>query len=570
MKVRAYHPYLRLATTIGLEDYLKISQSSWAAEAVFAKLLFPGHEGPEELFYKALGRKFGKGKNPDFERVVSQAEAIVDRYFSPGHFAFPRMTGISLCLNQLTAGLYIAKKIKAQAPNTIIVLGGASCSDVIGQSLLEIFPFVDYTITGEGELPLLELWRYLMGKKKTISSSAICSRTKGDDKPKKDQIPELDQLPLPDFDDYFLELSQLGGTGAGISPLIPIEASRGCWWARCNFCNLNLQWKGYRAKSSQRVVSEIDYLSKRYMILDFAFMDNCLPKRQTPKIFQLLSRQKKDYSFFAELRVGHSRQELGQMAAGGLKDAQVGIEALSTRLLQRLNKGSSAIDNLAIMRHCTEWGIELQANLILHFPGSSNEEVMETLENLDFAWPFSPLKTVSFWLGADSPVYREPENFGIYNIRNHGFYTLLFPKDTANGLRPLILEYTGDRTRQKNMWRAVEKKVAEMNKARSRMKIKGKLLGYRDGGEFITIRQILPDGRILRHRLSGLSRKLYLACLEPTAVERLAELAEGTGMERIDSFVNVLCSKRLMFREGHKVLSLAVREKIPVPMDRIP
>jgi ribosomal peptide maturation radical SAM protein 1 len=310
-----------------------------------------------------------------------------------------------------------------------ICIGGASCSGRLGPSLLEVFPQIDYTINGEGERPLLGLLRYLQGKIDTLPG-AVCGRTERAfrDDIEKDQVPNLDFLPVPDFDDYFEQLDQIL-KGRSVSPVLPVEFSRGCWWRRCNFCNLNLQWSGYRAKSLKKVVSEIDYLSRHYGVLDFAFMDNALPRRYAASLFHYLAGHNRDYSVFAELRAVHSRDELVTMARGGLKDIQVGIESLSTSLLKRINKGVRAIDNVAIMRHAEEVGIRLDGNLIMHFPGSTQEEVEQTIEALDFVWPFRPLNTVSFWLGLGSPVEQRPSDFGISGIRPHPFFACLFPEE---------------------------------------------------------------------------------------------------------------------------------------------
>ena len=565
LQIRTYHPYLRLASEIGFDEYLKISQSSWAAESVFAALLFPGRKGPEELFKKAAAGRFGRGQAvPDFKKITACAEQTVEAFLE--RLPDVRLAGLSLCLNQLTAGLYIAKRLKQRLPETAVVVGGASCSGILGKGLLDAFSFIDYAVTGEGELPLLDLWHFLSGKKEEITSRAVYWRGR-QGAVRKEQVSDISSLPLPDFDDYFSEISRLGPRASGIVPLLPIEASRGCWWARCNFCNLNLQWKGYRIKSPEKIAREIDFLSQRYMVLDFAFMDNCLPPRQAPVIFELTRRHKRDYSFFAELRTGHSRQDLAVMASGGLKDVQVGIEALSTSLLARLGKGTSAMNNLAVMRHCTELGINLQANLILHFPGSSDEEIRQTMENLDFAWPFASLKTVSFWMGMESPVCRHPARFGIKAKGPHRFYSLLFPHSTADKLEALILEYRGDRKKQRRMWKKVEKKVKEMKRAKAALSDTQGLLTYRDGRQFLIIRQVLPDGTILRHRLTGPSRSLYLACLEPVSLDYLAETAEGLPREKIAAFVDDLHAKRLMFREGERVISLAIRENKYAPID---
>ncbi len=562
LEIKAFHPYLRLALDIGLDDYLAISQSSWAAEAVFAALLFPGREGPEKLFKKALAKRFGKKEaRPDFQRITSLAQRAVETFIED--LPVTRLAGLSLCLNQLTAGLYIARRIKGRFPETTIVLGGASCSGILGQGLLDTFSFVDYVISGEGELPLLDLWEYLNGEREHISSQAVLWRGKEKDHStgRKEQIADINRLPAPDFDDFFTELGRLGRAASGITPLLPIEASRGCWWSRCNFCNLNLQWHGYRAKHPEKIAREVYHLSRRYMVLDFAFMDNCLPLKQAGKIFRLTGKQQRDYSFFAELRVGHSRNDLAEMALGGLKDVQVGIEALSTSLLNRLGKGSTTMDNLAVMRNCEEAGINLKANLILHFPGSSDEEVRQTMENLDFAWPFAPLRTVSFWMGMESPVYKEPSRFGVGGIRPHRHYSLLFPRNVVRRLKPLILEYRGDRKKQYIMWKEIEQKVTWMNRARKALGKDRKLLSFKDGRQFVDIKQVLPDGTVLRHRLTGLSRRLYLACLEPRDLDDLVEMANGLSREKVMAFLHGLHAKKLLFIEGTRALALAVRGK---------
>ena len=77
----------------------------------------------------------------------------------------------------------------------------------------------------------------------------------------------------------------------------------GCWWKRtvgsakvtgCAFCNLNLQWDGYRSKPASQVAAEIDYLTGRYQTLSVAIMDNVLPKKEAANIFKQIAKLDKD------------------------------------------------------------------------------------------------------------------------------------------------------------------------------------------------------------------------------------------------------------------------------------
>jgi len=565
--VKNLHPYLHVAAAIGFSNYHTISQSGWASEAVFAKALFPDMKGPEELFYSSLEERKGEQVNLDFQKICKEARAALEKDLESMDFSKTSVVGITVCLNQLTAGLFVAKVLKRQYPNLTVVMGGASVSGSLGQGILAAFPFVDFVIDGEGEIPLLKLCRYVLGLTSELDSVAIVrggtASTASTEEVKgvstKEQIKDLNSLPIPDFSDYFKELSQLDGAG-GINVVLPIEASRGCWWGRCSFCNLNLQWRGYRAKGADRMAAEIDALCKWYSSIDFALMDNCLPKRGAAAIFERLFSHRRDYNIFAEIRAVHSKKELRIMKNGGLRSVQVGIEALTTSVLKRLQKGATAIENLAVMKNCAELGIELQSNLITCFPGTTLQEVDETINNLDFAWPFPTLKPVKFWLGMGSPVFQNLEDYGIKYAKAHRKYSLLFPQEVLESFTPLVFEYVGDGQRQEEIWRPVEEKLEYFSTCRKELDIKGSAITYRDGGHFLIIRQVQPDGKILTHRLSALSRQLYLMADEPVELNKLFASATRVPPDRVEQFVRQMADKRLMFMENGMVLSLACRD----------
>jgi ribosomal peptide maturation radical SAM protein 1 len=468
-----------------------------------------------------------------------------------------KLVGISVCLNQLSAALLLARMIKSRHKDIPIVLGGSNCAGR-GESILKAFDEIDHVISGEGEVPLLALCRHLKGEKNSLPHNFL-SRNDAFFSTHTEplQIKDLNELFPPDFDDYFHELDMLPSEKR-FFPLIPLEFSRGCWWGKCNFCNLNLQWKGYRKKTAERMEKEVDFLSRRYKIIDFSFMDNCLPPKESLSFFGNISKKKMDFSFFGELRAHYSRKEMKDLSKGGLKEIQVGIEALSSSLLKRLRKGKTAMDNVAMMRNAQEAGIELSGNLICHFPGSTEEEVEETLRVMDFAWPYRPLKPVSFWLGAGSPVEKRPCDFKVKAMASHPNYSSLFPMEKRKILSPMILQYRADRKIQKKLWKRVEKKAGAWKEEREKIGPKIKPLTFGRGKDFIIIKQVMPGGKVNMHRMSGLSTELYLSALEPVSLKALYEIAGPKKRTNVDKFVEDLIKKRLMFKEGDKVLSLAI------------
>jgi hypothetical protein len=227
----------------------------------------------------------------------------------------------------------------------------------------------------------------------------------------------------------------------------------------------------------------------------------------------------------------------------------------------KLNKGITAIENLAVMKNCEELGLVNASNLILHFPGSDQEDVDETLHNLEFAQPYYPIQCVRFWLGLGSPVWSNPVNFGLRSIHNHPNWATLFPAEVLAKVRFPIQSYRGDRTVQRKLWRPVQEKVDHWKRAYAELHqgpVYKPILGYYDGGEFLIIRQRRFRADTLTHRLLGSSREIYLYCKQPRALTEIQARFAKTTTDQLLDFLYMMVGKKLMFEENSRFLSLAV------------
>ncbi|MFO7707994.1 MAG: radical SAM protein [Desulfobacterales bacterium] len=349
-----------------------------------------------------------------------------------------------------------------------------------------------------------------------------------------------------------------------------MELSRGCWWqgvrgvGGCAFCNLNQQWRGYRSKSVPRAVAEIDALTRNYKTLSVALMDNVLPRETSAQTFRELAGLGKDLNLFGEIRATTSRQQLEKMHAAGLRRVQIGIEALSTRLLRKMRKGTRAIQNLEIMKHCERLGVTNLANLIAHFPGSDEEDVRETLHTLEFALPFYPPTWVEFWLGLGSPVWRRPGDYDLRSVAPHPHWRQLFPASVARGFPFVVQSGRGGAGRQRRLWRPARAALRAWSKRYERLHqgpFRDPILGYRDGGDFMIIRERRLGGEVATHRLEGVSRKIYLFCETHRPLKLITERFPEAPVDRIEEFLARLTDQRLVFEESGCYLSLAVPEQ---------
>ena len=573
-RVDAAHTYLNVAHAVGYDVYQAISKRTWLAESVYAALLYPERSDAIKRFFKKKTPRNQVLASVDFEVLVQQAKDATDAAIQQISWHDIGLVGFSVCLCQLTSSLYAARQIKKISPDIITLFGGSTISNPFSRAYLDVFQEIDVIVNGEGELPLFKLLEHLEKYGSIETAHTIDGMvTRGLSHKEAhvfSQLPYLERLATPDYGDYFKTLGTFS-PDKQFFPTLPVESSRGCWWKGaaiekqtkgCAFCNLNLQWSGYRQRVPAGVVHDINVLTERYQTLSIAFMDNVLPAKSSEELFSALGRLDRDLQMFAEIRASTPLKTLGKMRSAGMTEVQVGVEALSSNLLKKMYKGTTAIQNISIMKNCEALGLQNVSNLMLHFPGSDEADVTETLQNLAFAMPFRPLKPVSFWLGLGSPVWQNPTRFHIQSISNHPHYRILFPEHVTKNAQFSIQAYRGDLLRQRKLWKPVEKKIQMWNRFYADLHHQssvGPILSFQEGGRFLIIRQRRRNADSLQHRLTDTSREIYLFCSDIRSIRsirlRFPELPE----DKLMLFLKMMTGKGLMFEEKGRILSLAVK-----------
>jgi magnesium-protoporphyrin IX monomethyl ester (oxidative) cyclase len=198
----------------------------------------------------------------------------------------PRIVGCSSVFQQHCASLALLKRIRELRPQTVLLMGGANCEGEMGIETLRAFPWVDCVVSGEADALFAGLCRVLMEQGRNVDPAALPYgaisqahlRGPGPPAAPRPLLRDMDSLPTPDYDDYFVTL-QASPLGNLIEPGLLAESSRGCWWgekSHCTFCGLNGAGMKYRSKSPERVLAELAELSSRYATRSFQFVDNIL------------------------------------------------------------------------------------------------------------------------------------------------------------------------------------------------------------------------------------------------------------------------------------------------------
>ena len=316
---------------------------------------------------------------------------------------------------QFLLSLYLANMIKAKGIDKPIVFGGYICSNKLGLEILHLFSSIDFIINGEGEVALKELSDLIFEKKKNFSEiDGLLWRDKGKIMKNKDRehIAEMNELPIPEYSDFFELLNTLKEQDIKLPRkiFIPIESSRGCLWNKCSFCSHNLIWKGYRTKSFKRMLTEINQLSERYGGNDFYYVDNlCI---EDENFWRKIIHNERKFNFYrVTYKSDISKHFLKIMQEAGVKEVGVGIESFGSPLLKKMNKGITAIQNIQFLKYCKECNIIPRYNVLVGFLDETEGDIREMIQIIDSLFGYHPPTLMECELRYGSPVYDYREAF---------------------------------------------------------------------------------------------------------------------------------------------------------------
>src|SRR5437764_10242833 len=132
-------------------------------------------------------------------------------------------------------------------------------------------------------------------------------------------IREMDQLPVPDFSDYFNNLEN-SAAGREIMPMLLFETSRGCWWGakhHCTFCGLNGQSMAFRSKSAARALAELEYLLNTWNVEMVEVVDNILDMKYFQDLLPALAAMKPPTRPFSQVKANLPRRHSPMPPAAG-------------------------------------------------------------------------------------------------------------------------------------------------------------------------------------------------------------------------------------------------------------
>jgi len=576
--VRYYN--LELAALLGHEAYAYLADApqdrlNLIGEWLFSYAAFGAVTDEQQYFadYPEVERIWRKATNRDLDHLVDVRHRVLPEWLDSladrDDWESCDAVGFSSTFWQNTASLALGRRVKERAPATALVFGGANFDGEMGREFIRGVPWLDYVITGEGDVALPRLLEALAAGTADAPIPGVLRQTAGAAAatPDAPRLSSLDELPAPDYHDYFTMLDSLGSAQVvGSGPVkLPIEFSRGCWWGQkhhCTFCGLNALGMTYRAKLPERGLAELATLLAEYPTAHVEAVDNILDMNYLATMCAQLAENRWDLSLFFEVKANLTRDQLAVLRRAGVRRIQPGIESLSTRVLALMRKGSSKLLNIRLLKWARYYGISVSWNLLGGFPGESDADYIEQARLIPLLHHLQPPDAVArIWLERFSPFYTD-SSLGMTNIRPRASYRHIYPVHLDHSKIAYFFDYDASDVVSEEAFTAVREAVDGW--ARRWEEGRPPSLVYRRlPGRLTLIDQCASPAR--KAALTGWQADAYVACGDtarsaPGVREQLAADGRQVTAAEVRAFLERCCRSRVMVQDEGRYLALALPE----------
>jgi len=551
-----------------------------AGEWIFSAALFPRDEERDSLYLETnirrrpaqtarSRRRAPRAAADRLLRARSHVEQFLDQCLAKVLRDKPKIVGLTSVFQQHTASLALAQRIKRARPETFVVIGGANCEGIMGAETARQFPFVDATVSGEGDLVFPELVRRVLAGGSIDDLPGVRTQTNiaaSFDSGHFSNAPtvmEMDALPVPDYDDYF---EQFGGSrfSSYWQPGLFFETSRGCWWgekSHCTFCGLNGTTMKFRAKSPDRAMEELLQLTSRHDGANVAVTDNILDLSYFKSFIPELAKSGGAIRLFYETKSNLRKEQVRSLRDAGIIGIQPGIESLSSEVLKLMRKGVSALQNIQLLKWCRELGVEPQWNLLWGFPGESAaayERMAALVPLLTHLQPPGFFSTIR--LDRFSPNFFDAERLGITNVEPIDAYRHIYDLP-ADAIRNLAYYFSFGYQQPRSVASYAQPLAQAL---RDWQRVAGSSAFFSvDTGDHLILWDLRPVAKRATTVLSGRERLLFLACDAASDARQLAAqltkmTAHEVSQDEVEAALEPMVADGLMIHEDHRYLALAI------------
>lgn len=355
-------------------------------------------------------------------------EQLIDKY----DLAASDLVGFTTIFGRFVP-LAFCRALKRRRREVRTVLGGTLVFKENGYAWIKYFPDLDCVVSGPG---LISFPAYV---------EAVAS---GDDE-KQNTIPGVltkknyDSIgdvgaeitingdPDRDYHDFLEKFCEFG-LDRYYKPRLLIETSRGCSYGKCTFCSHPFFYANSEVQEYSITEKKINSLFERHADYDnvqVQLIDGLVKADVVANALSNVQRARPDQSLLLCTKASVSERTVQSLARVGVKIFQPGIEAMSTRVLDLMAKGTNSFQNLRILKWCLSYGILPSWNYLLGFPGMTREDYRKCIDDIPRLVHLYPPSGFSGLIWERwSPYYFRSSDFGLKLVA-HPFWRSLPIKD---------------------------------------------------------------------------------------------------------------------------------------------
>ena len=338
----------------------------------------------------------------------------------------PDVIGVTSTTLLYNSAKQIIKTAKVIHPNATTMMGGSHVT-FWDENALNECPSIDVIVRREGETTFVELLQRLQAKKSFEGVLGTTLRA-SDGKILRNQdrpfLNDLDSLPSPAY--HLLPIDAFHRMGKTIFPLV---TSRGCvQW--CDFCStVRMFGRGYRIRSSKKVVDEMEMLHNKYGESQFTFYDDAftINRQHTLDMCADIKARKLKVEWDCETRVDAVDKELlEKMHDAGCITVWFGVESGSEKMLGKMHKKINREQVKEAFKTAQKAGIMTIASAVIGFPGETEETAWETINFINSLNP----DDIGCYIATPypgTPMYDEVVNNGWLRVTDFDKYDTATP-----------------------------------------------------------------------------------------------------------------------------------------------
>ena len=294
----------------------------------------------------------------------------------------PDVVGISASTPVFPTVRSLTKYIKKHYPNIYIFIGGPHVTVLPEQSMEQ--SAADFGLYFEAETTLQELMKELEGKKSFSKISGLVYKDKNGKvikNPRREQIMDLDSLPIPNR--RFLDLDKYVWSvpGRGLIRVTSMVTQRGCPF-KCTFCCVPGMYDKATFRSVESTMKELREVVNDLNIKHIYFQDDTLTLNR-PKVIKMCNaiiKEGLEFTWEGYTRANLVDKDLlALMKRAGLNRLSFGLETGNQHILDAIKKGTKLQDYVDAYKWCHELGIETRCSLIIGHPFETKETIKETM-----------------------------------------------------------------------------------------------------------------------------------------------------------------------------------------------